>query len=91
MFRQIRFYPFKAVQQCNGYSEHNLQLNPCFVSGFTDGEGCFSIKIIENKKLKIGLTAQLRFSMALHKKDKVLLEQIKNFLVLEKFIHKDHP
>ena len=28
---------------------HNFQLNPYFISGFTDGEGCFSIKVYENK------------------------------------------
>lgn len=57
-----------------------VPLNPFFVTGFTDGEGCFSINLTKNKKYKTGFNVALFFSIGLHKKDKALLEQIKNFL-----------
>ena len=31
------------------------KLNPWFVTGFIDGEGCFSVSIIKNKKIKTRL------------------------------------
>jgi len=50
-----------------------------FVTGFTDGEGCFSINITKSKTHKIGFKVELFFILCLNKKDKVLLERIKNF------------
>jgi hypothetical protein len=32
----------------------NLELNPFFVSGFTDAEGSFTISVIKSKENKIG-------------------------------------
>ena len=56
-------------------------MNPWFITGFTDGEGCFTIGVVKNKKYKVGLTVKLRFKIGLHVKDRPLLEGIKNFLV----------
>ena len=56
------------------------QLNPWFVTGFVDGEGCFSINIIKDCKLNTGYQVQPSFSIGLHKKDKPLLQQIKTSL-----------
>ena len=44
-----------------------------------DGEASFIVSITENKKLNIGWKVQLMFSITLHLKDKLLLEQIRNF------------
>lgn len=58
-------------------------MNPRFVIGFVDGEGCFNISITKKNNLKIGLNVQLRtptpLQISLHKKDKPLLEYIKNY------------
>ena len=44
------------VQQCNMEMRVNTksetEINPFFLTGFTDAEGCFSIKIQQNAKLK---------------------------------------
>ena len=58
----------------------NLKLNPWWLTGFVDGEGCFSIDIIRDKRLKTGWPAKLRFSIGLHEKDKALLEYIQYYL-----------
>lgn len=58
-------------------SEAKNKLNPWFVTGFTDGEGCFGLYIYKNTALKIGWYAFLDFKITLHKKDKDLLDKIK--------------
>ena len=54
-------------------------MNPWFVTGFWDAEGCFNIITYRNNKMKIGWLVAPRFSIILHERDKPLLEQIKNF------------
>lgn len=55
------------------------KLNPYFVTGFTDGEGCFLINIRPNPKLKSGYSVELVFKINLHSKDRALLESIRNY------------
>lgn len=54
-------------------------LDPWFVSGFTDGEGSFVVKLGRNEKLKSGWRVQAVFSIGLHGKDLALLKQIQSF------------
>nr|AYE93323.1 LAGLIDADG homing endonuclease [Termitomyces sp.]AYE93324.1 LAGLIDADG homing endonuclease [Termitomyces sp.] len=56
------------------------KINPWFLTGFVDGEGCFSIKIQHNAKLKTKWRVRPVFSITLHVKDVSLLESIKNNL-----------
>lgn len=55
------------------------KLNPYFVTGFTDGEGCFLINVRPNPKMKIGYSIELVFKISLHLKDKALSENLRNF------------
>jgi len=55
-------------------------IEPWFITGFTDAEGCFSIKIQPNAKLKTKWRVRPVFSITLHIKDAFLLEAIKNSL-----------
>ena len=57
----------------------NLELNPWYVTGFSDGEACFHIAIGKNTKYKIGYYVNPGFSIALHKKDEELLRKIQEF------------
>lgn len=50
------------------------QINPWFLTGFTDAEGCFSIKIHENAKLKSKWRVRPVFTIILNIKDLPLLE-----------------
>ena len=63
------------------YSSKSIakELNPNFVTGFSDGEGCFYVSITKNKRLKQGIQVRLFFQIGLNEKDKALLEQIKIF------------
>jgi len=57
----------------------NNKLNPTFVSGFTDAEGCFHVSIINKADLKLGKSVRVLFQISLHRKDKALLHQIKDY------------
>ena len=70
----VRNYNNKSVNEFNIIKSAP---DPLFVSGFTDGEGCFLVSITENKNSKLGWQVRLYFSIGLHIKDKALLEQIK--------------
>ena len=55
------------------------KLNPGYISGFIDGKGSFIASISADSTCKSGYRLKLTFQIGLHKKDKVLLELIKEF------------
>ena len=57
----------------------NNNLNPNFVSGFVDAEGCFHVSIVDRAVLKAGKSVRVVFQISLHKKDKALLDLIRNY------------
>ena len=56
------------------------KINPWFLTGFADAEGCFAIKIQPNAKLKTKWRVRPVFSITLHLKDLPLLEAIQSYL-----------
>lgn len=54
-------------------------INPWFLTGFIDGEGCFRISLTKINRA-IGWRVQLFFQINLHVKDRALLESIKDYL-----------
>ncbi|AAO89742.1 homing endonuclease [Coxiella burnetii CbuK_Q154] len=56
-----------------------LHLEPWYVSGLTEGEGCFSISFNFRKKLKIGIETRPSFSITLNQRDLPLLKEIHSF------------
>lgn len=83
----IRDYSSKQFQQCKN---HGLTIDPWFLTGFVDAEGCFTLGISRNKYCKTGWSIQLFFQIALHRKDVELLERIQNYFGVGK-IHKHGP
>ena len=76
----------KFVYPCDSHKNNTFlapirtqKIHPWFITGFADGEGCFSINVIKNKKYKTGWMIIMNFSINLHERDKILLEEIKNF------------
>ena len=51
----------------------NKTTNPNFFTGFTDGEGNFSVSISKNKKLNTGFQITQSFRINLHIKDYAVL------------------
>ena len=73
-------YPVKIPSKPLNFSttlESNL--DPSYVTGFTDGEGSFMLTIIKDNKYKLGWRVACRFAICLHKKDLILLNSIKSF------------
>ena len=62
-----------------GADNQQERLNPEWISGFVDGEGCFTVSI--NKHLKMRLQWQVlpEFRVVQHQRDTVLLQRIRNY------------
>ena len=65
--RWARNYSKLLTQLC---SVENLKLNSLWVTGFVDGEGCFTIWVTKNSRYKQGWLVQVSFQITLHKKTK---------------------
>lgn len=72
--KQIRGFSVSKVQP-----SQDFKLDPQFITGFTDAEGSFSIIVAKSNNLKVQWQARLFFQISLHMKDRILLEQVKNF------------
>ena len=55
------------------------RLNPYWLVGFTDGEGCFSISIFKNKTLRSGFQVFPEFVLTQSAKSLNTLEKVQNF------------
>ena len=79
-FKQIsRFYSTKArTSNLPSINEKNY-LDPWFVTGFSDAEGCFMVTIRENPGCNLCWAVVAAFQISLHVKDKVILNEIEAF------------
>jgi hypothetical protein len=59
--------------------EKGPQLNPWFVTGLVEGEGCFSVSFSFRKKLKVGIETRPSFSIWLNQRDLDLLKQVHRY------------
>ena len=64
------------------FCKSDRSLHPFFITGFTDGEGCFTVSISKDKRRKLGWALEPIFQIGLQDKDKPLLEKIKNHLAV---------
>lgn len=55
------------------------RLQPWFVTGLVEGEGCFSVSFTLRKKLNLGIEARPSFSLSLNERDLDLLKQVHEF------------
>ena len=63
-----------------GSQKNSCVLDPYFITGFSDAEASFNIRISLNKKYSVGWVVELSYQIGLHKKDKMLLEMIQSSL-----------
>jgi hypothetical protein len=56
-----------------------VPLDPWFVSGLAEGEGCFCVSFAVRAKLRTGLEVRPSFSLSLNEKDLELLKDLKTF------------
>ena len=54
-------------------------LDPNWIVGFIDGEGCFHVSVSKNKTMKLGYQVSLEFSITQHIRDKELMNKLVDF------------
>lgn len=69
--QQASAYTNKSKYSFN--NKNTFYLNPNYITGFVDGEGCFSISIFKDNRT--GWAVKPIFSISLHNKDVKLLEK----------------
>jgi len=57
-----------------------MSLNPWYIAGLIDGEGCFCINISKHKTKKLGFDPRLMFEVEMIIEDKPLLEKLQKAL-----------
>lgn len=67
--KEVRFY---------STAQNKIHLNPWFLSGFIDGEGCFRVSLTKVNRAS-GWRVQLFFQITLQTKDRALLESVRDF------------
>ena len=68
---QKRYYSTKRIDSTN--------LDPWFITVFTDGEGCFSLTVRKNPKWNCGWESSAFFTIGVDKKYKDLLNAIQSY------------
>lgn len=56
-----------------------IKLHPEYVTGLTEGEGCFHISFSYRKKLKVGIETRPSFSITLNRRDLMLLQGVHQY------------
>ena len=54
-------------------------LDPWYVTGLTEGEGCFCVSFAVRRELRAGLEVRPSFSLSLNEKDRALLEELQAY------------
>nr|QVV23912.1 hypothetical protein [Trichoderma cornu-damae] len=82
-----RSYTSLPANLCNQSKLNNL--NPWYLTGFSDGESNFTVRIFKSNTVKIGWTVQPVFQIMLHKRDLDLLKKIQGYLGVGELYHKE--
>ena len=56
-----------------------MRLNPWYITGLVEGEGCFSVSFNLRRKLKVGIETRPSFSISLGERDLELLKKVRNY------------
>ena len=56
-----------------------VALDPWFVTGLVDGEGCFCVSFAKRQKMRMGLEVRPSFALSLTERDRLLLLDLQTF------------
>ena len=97
-----RNYQFKILSKQLNFTKYfhtsayaqvqNTKLDPWFVTGFCDGEACFSVSIYIDKRIKgrLGWAVKPSFQISLNSRDIKLLLQLQEFFACGNIISKNN-
>lgn len=70
----------KFISTCPEKDEpFSVKLNPYYITGFSDGESCFTVNVYKDPRRVNGYNIVPYFQIGLHKKDIELLKRIKTY------------
>ena len=69
--QSVRYYSISGVEK--------VPLDPWYITGFSDGEGCFLLAVNKHKRFKLGYSLGAIFQIHLHSRDLAILERIKSY------------
>lgn len=73
----LKIYPARAILPIETYFSENLEnLDPHWLAGFIEGEGCFYVGIFKSESIRTGYSLKLRFSINQHFKDDKLISSL---------------
>ena len=75
--RVMRNTPALIARQ--GAYEDVVQLEPWYVSGLADGEGCFCVSLAVRSKLRTGIEVRPSFALSLNERDLELIMALQTF------------
>ena len=73
-----KFLPMNFVH-CIHSANTVKPLNPLWVTGYTDSDGCFLLDTNVTKTVKKGYTVKIKYQLIAHSSDKLILYRIKAF------------
>ena len=56
-----------------------IKLDPWYITGLVEGEGCFFVNFTRKQKLKIGIETKPSFSLSLNKENLELLKNLRKY------------
>ncbi len=68
-----------ALTNDKGIYGSRTMLDPWFVSGLTEGEGCFCISFAVRPKMRLGLEVRPSFALSLNERDRELLKDLQTY------------
>ena len=68
-----------VISRVANSQKYGYLVKPYFVTGFTDAEGSFIVRIRKNRQTKAGWSVETKFSFCIHKKDRMVLDLIQAF------------
>lgn len=80
----IKTAPHKNKTRYSFNNKNTFYLNPDYITGFVDGEGCFTLSIFKASRRLLGWQIKPIFSISLHNKDIKLLEAMQRTFGLGK-------
>ena len=81
------FSTYSTSHKPNPSNKNSYYLHPYYITGFADGEGCFTTSIFKDSRRLTGWQVKPVFKINLHKRDLKILEAIQRTLGVGKIYH----
>ncbi len=56
-----------------------IKLHPWWITGYSDGEGCFMINVFKSKNVRVGFVVKLVYQITAHQTEADIMHSLKAF------------